>query len=288
MLTGAGCAGLNEFTADFEREWNDASLFDQTLKDGDNDRQQSNAHSFAIIESGDIGEMNCGEARRSARRALTLKPDAEWPKVVIAECDLKEGDAIAALGALENLQDLKDEPRVLLGRGVAQINLGHYEQAISFIEAGLRTDNKIAHGWNALGIAYDLAGRAGDAVPAFEIAAELEPDNGAALNNLGMSYMRQGKFGQAIQAFQGALDREPALAPAGLNLRIAIAMTGDYERAIIGASEKERAYVYNNAGVAAMRRGDHDRARALFQMALDVSPVYYAVAAENLERLPRN
>lgn len=287
MLTGAGCAGLNEFTTDFEKDWTDDGLFEATLNGADN-AQDSSAHSFAIIESGDIGDMNCGEARRSARRALTLKPDAEWPKVVIAECDLKEGDAIAALRALENLQGLKNEPRVLLGRGVALINLGHYEQAIALIEDGLRIDNKIAHGWNALGIAYDLAGRHKDAVSVFEIAAELEPDKGAALNNLGMSYMRQGKFAEAIQTFQEALDREPALAPARLNLRIAAAMTGDYERAIVGASEKEKAYVYNNAGVAAMRRGEHNRARVLFQMALEVSPVYYAVAAENLERLPRN
>lgn len=286
MLTSAGCAGLKEFAAGFEKDWNDSDLFDKALE-GEGYEGKLNEHSFAIIESGDVADMNCDEARRSARRALTLSPGAEWPQVVLAECDLKEGDPISALATLDNIQELKSEPRVLLGRGLAHMNLGQYERAAALIEDGLASDQKNVRGWNALGVAYDLAGRHSIATPAYEIAAELAPNKGAALNNMGMSYMQQGQFEDAIQAFQRALEREPGLAPARLNLRIAFAMTGDYERAVLGASENEKAYVYNNAGVAAMRRGENDRARQLFQKALEISPVFYTVANENLERLPR-
>ncbi|GEM_PF-6914211 len=283
----SACAGLKKYTAEFESRWKDETLFEKSLE-GEAALQRNDAIAQALIEAGAVEGKNCDEARVSARRAMMLAPESEWPQVVLAECDLSEGRAREALASLSRLEQLKTEPRVLLAKGIANIRLGDYKLAIEDIEEALRRDTHMWRGWNSLGIAFDMAGRHEDAASVYETAAELNTTSGAAYNNMGMSYLQQGKTGEAITAFRKSLERDPRLAAARLNLRVAYAMDGQYEEAIAGVSEAEKASVYNNTGVAAMRRGEYDRARYFFQKALEVSPVYYAVAADNLQRLPHN
>ena len=287
LLAGSGCAGLKEFTAKFEKQWSDPDLFEDTLKDKTPELAKADKNSLAMVEAGIIENDDCATASTNARRALTLTPNSEWPRVVLAECDLTAGKAREALAVFEQLEKLSAEPRVLIGMGVANIHLGHYERAIEGFHAALLTDGTRWRGWNGLGVAYDMSEKWEQAAQAFLTSAEVNPEKGAPLNNLGMSYLQQDKIPEAIAAFHSALKREPALAPARLNLRIAYAMSGDYDKAVAGASNEERAAVYNNAGVAAMRRGENNRARSLFQKALETSPVFYALAYDNLERLPQ-
>lgn len=287
LLSGAGCAGLKQFTASFEKQWSNPNLFEETLNDGAAERTGMNAKSLAMLEAGIIENNDCGSVRTNAKRAILLLPDSEWPKIVLAECDLAAGKAKQALTSFDEVIKLSAEPRVLLGKGIANIHLGRYERAMPPIYEALDKDTTLWRGWNALGVAYDMSGQRKEAEQAFLTAAELNQESGAPLNNLGISYMQQEDIAGAIRAFHGALKRQPELAPAQLNLRIAYAMNGEYDKAIVGASIKERAAVLNNAGVAATRRGEHDQARNLFQKALDTNPVFYVVAHDNLERLPR-
>jgi Tfp pilus assembly protein PilF len=63
-----------------------------------------------------------------------------------------------------------------------------------------------------------------------------------------------------------------------------MSMQGEYERAVNGAVAADQAVVLNNAGYAAMLRGDYDKAKDLFTRAMKVKGGYYAMAAANLEK----
>jgi ATP/maltotriose-dependent transcriptional regulator MalT len=95
--------------------------------------------------------------------------------------------------------------------------------------------------------------------------------------------MSQSRLDEAILDFVAALQKKPDLASARNNLRLAMAMKGEYDRAINGAAATDRAAVLNNAGYAAMLRGDYTKAKDLLTQAMKAKGEYYAIAAANLE-----
>ena len=78
-----------------------------------------------------------------------------------------------------------------------------------------------------------------------------------------------------------ALRLEPSFETAAQNRRIAIAMTGQYDAALIGVSERDRPAVLNNVAVVAARRGDRAVAERLLAAAITAAPRYYEVAERN-------
>src|SRR5260221_509564 len=62
-----------------------------------------------------------------------------------------------------------------------------------------------------------------------------------------------------------------------------LSMQGEYDRAIKGAAVTDQAAVLNNAGFAAMLRGDYGKAKELLTQAMKMKGGYYALAAANLE-----
>jgi Tfp pilus assembly protein PilF len=62
-----------------------------------------------------------------------------------------------------------------------------------------------------------------------------------------------------------------------------MSMQGEYDRAIKGAAANDQAAVLNNAGFAAMLRGDYAKAKELLTQAMKAKNGYYAQAAANLE-----
>ena len=71
----------------------------------------------------------------------------------------------------------------------------------------------------------------------------MEGSGGAAqvLNNRGYSRLLQHRRDEAIADLVAALRKRPDMAEARTNLRLALAMGGDYERAVSGASADDRA-----------------------------------------------
>jgi len=103
------------------------------------------------------------------------------------------------------------------------------------------------------------------------------------LNNRGFSRLSQKNPELAIPDFVAALQKKPDLTAARNNLRLAMSMQGEYDRAIKGAAATDQAAVLNNAGFAAMLRGDYGKAKELLTQAMKMKGGYYALAAANLE-----
>jgi Tfp pilus assembly protein PilF len=113
----------------------------------------------------------------------------------------------------------------------------------------------------------------------------MEGSKGAAivLNNRGFSRLSQGKLDDAAADLVAALQKKPDFVSARNNLRLTIAMKGDYDRAVTGTTQADKAATLNNAGYAAMLRGDYAQAKDLFDRAMKAKGEYYAVAAANLQ-----
>ena len=189
--------------------------------------------------------------------------------------------------ALSNFTSIKMEKSVrsqaLEGEGIALSKLGRNEEALFSLQAAVMEDPVAWRAWNALGSEYDRRHDWANAENAYTHALSNSGNAAIVLNNRGFSRLSQKKPDPAILDFVAALQKKPDLAPARNNLRLAMSMQGEYDRAIKGAAANDQAAVLNNAGFAAMLRGDYAKAKELLTQAMKAKDGYYGLAAANLE-----
>jgi Flp pilus assembly protein TadD len=189
--------------------------------------------------------------------------------------------------ALTNFATIKTDPKMhalaLAGEGIALAKLGRQPEAMASLQAAVMENPAAWRAWNALGSEYDRRHDWSNAEAAY--AHAISGSGGAAivLNNRGFSRLSQKKPDLAIPDFVAALQKKPDLTPARNNLRLAMSMQGEYDRAIKGAPPTDQAAILNNAGFAAMLRGDYAKAKELLTQAMKAKDGYYALAAANLE-----
>jgi Flp pilus assembly protein TadD len=189
--------------------------------------------------------------------------------------------------ALTSYRMAEDAPetraQALQGQGLALAMLGRSTEALTMLQRAVSGDPNAWRAWSALGAAYDLRADWSKAEDAYAHAMAGSGGAPQVLNNRGYSRLLQRRRDEAVADLVAALQKKPDLAEARTNLRLALAMGGDYERAITGASTDDRAALLNNAGFAAGMRGDYAKAEELLNQALKVKSEYYARASENLK-----
>lgn len=236
------------------------------------------------------------ETRRAAQAKqlygtiLTQAPDDADALRGLGEAEVLLGEYEAALehsrkaaGLAGDRSDI--EARARHNAGVALLLTNRPQEAEQELEAAVALDPHSWRAWNALGRARD-AGRAWEeARAAYERALALAPEEAAVLNNFGLSKLSAGDPDGAAALFARALEASPDLATAETNLRLALALGGRYEEALAGVDATELPDALNNAGYAALLRGDYPQARSLFLRAIDASPTFYEPAWSNLRFL---
>jgi Flp pilus assembly protein TadD len=189
--------------------------------------------------------------------------------------------------ALASFKSIETQPNVragaLEGEGLAMSLLGRSDDALPLLESAVSMNPAAWHAWNALGVMYDGQHDWSKASGAYEHAVSASGGSALVLNNRGFSRLSQNKLDDAAADFVAALQKKPDFVSARNNLRLTIAMKGDYARAVEGASSSDRASILNNAGFAAMARGDYSEAENLLGQAIQARGEYYSVAAANLE-----
>ena len=189
--------------------------------------------------------------------------------------------------ALTDFARVKTEPSIraqaLEGEGIALMQLGRLDEALFSLQAAVTENPRAWQAWNALGSEYDRRHDWVNAENAYTHALSTSGEAAIVLNNRGFSRLSQKKPDLAIPDFVAALQKKPDLAPARNNLRLAMSMQGEYDRAVKGAAAADQAAVLNNAGFAAMLRGDYAKAKELLTQAMQAKNGYYGLAAANLE-----
>lgn len=79
-------------------------------------------------------------------------------------------------------------------------------EARTAAETAIRLDNSLSSAYKALGLYHQSRSQFTDAIEAYSIALELEPDNWAAANNLGEVFREEGKLEAAQHWFECALE----------------------------------------------------------------------------------
>lgn len=208
------------------------------------------------------------------------------PRLIIltGELHLARGENEDALASFSSLQITPElAAQATTGKGVALSRLGRSGEAIQTLRQAVAHDPGAWRAWNALGVEYDRQKNWQQAELAYVEALKAPAPGAMVYNNRGYSRLLQGRQQEAAADFVAALDRDPGFAVARTNLRLALAVRGEYERATTVSGTEDKAAILNNAGFAALMRGDLARAESLFTQAIAARGRTYARAQENLE-----
>jgi Flp pilus assembly protein TadD len=203
--------------------------------------------------------------------------------VLMGETRLARGDYDAALVAFRQVPaDGAFAARARQGEGLVLSAQGRADLALAALSAATIRDPSLWRAWNGLGREYDRRHDWVNADAAYARALDVSGRDALPLNNRGYSRVLQGRLGEAATDFVAALEKRPDLTAARGNLRLVLALQGDYGRASArGAGEGDSAALLNNAGFAALLRGDYEKAMALLDEAGQVRGAYYPLASEN-------
>jgi Flp pilus assembly protein TadD len=189
--------------------------------------------------------------------------------------------------ALEDFRKAESAPATrgaaLEGEGLALALAGRQAEALPVLKKAVAEYPDAWKAWNALGGAYDDRGQWTEADDAYAHALAASNAPAIVLNNRGYSRLLRNRLDEATADFVEALRQRPDLEVARTNLRLAMALKGEYARATAGAQKDTEAAVLNNAGFAALVRGDYDHAESLLQQAIQRKGEYYDLAAANLD-----
>jgi Flp pilus assembly protein TadD len=173
--------------------------------------------------------------------------------------------------------------KAMQGKGIAYAEMGRGDDAVTALKAAVAEDPSLWRAWNALAVEADRRHDFTEAQANYAEALKAPGVKPVVLNNRGYSHLLQGMYADASADFVRALEINPALAEARTNLRLSLAMQGRYEQATQVSGVEDRGTVLNNAGFAAVLRGDYAAAEKLFQQAVDARGNAYGRALENLK-----
>jgi len=231
-----------------------------------------------------ISEQRLVDASNLIERAMTSGSNAPALHLRMGELQLLRERYEPAINSFETAAaDPALKARALQGKGLALISLNRSPQALESLDAAVAADPSLWRAWNALGVERDRRKDFKAAEQAYDNALKAPAATGAVYNNRGYSRLLQGRYDEASTDFVAALEKDPGLALARTNLRLSLALRGDYRRATSVSASEDRAAVLNNAGYAAMLRGEYDDAEKLFQQAIEARGNTYGRAFDNLQ-----
>jgi tetratricopeptide (TPR) repeat protein len=133
---------------------------------------------------------------------------------------------------------------------------------------------------NDSGIALTEANRPNEAIPLFQKALIMEPENPLLWTNLGIAQQHTGEYEEALYSFRRAVNIEDAIADPWVSMGLIYYEMEDFEMAeecYHSALVREDANpkTWNNLGVLYFSEGSLEEARHCFEEAVSLSPLYY-------------
>lgn len=255
----------------------------------ENVEQLENLPARALIERAQENLVNGTYQMAGLYFSMALKKDPESDVALsgLGEILFREKKYIEAKGTFEKaFQKNKKSLPALMGMGKACRALREYDTAAEHLSraADLQPDDPAILA--ELGITYEASGRGEKAEPFFRWVTELSPQSAWAYNNLGFNLLLQERYKEAVPVLERAVELNPDDGRIQNNLAVAYALAREEEKALrLFHGSVGKAGAYNNLGYVHMVLGNWQEAEKAFKQALELSPVFYARAKENLERL---
>ena len=108
--------------------------------------------------------------------------------------------------------------------GVTLLRQGKVDEAIPHFQKALQINPDDTEAHNGLGSALFQKGKVDEAIPHFQKALQIKPDNAEACYNLGSALLQKGSVDEAIVQYQKALDIKPDYLEAQNNLAWVLAI----------------------------------------------------------------
>lgn len=199
-------------------------------------------------------------------------------------------DALGELGTLEIAMRRYPEAGQTLGKAlrVDQQRFGGGLPDGELTDPGaLMVDEKSPlRVYTGLGVLADLRNDFARAQVYYRLAAQIDPRSALVANSLGYSRYLAGDWEGARQAYRQALSLDARYKPAWRNYGMLLARMGNYEEALSAFEQVEpRAEASNDVGYVCLIEGKLEQAETFFRSAIEQSPAYYEVAAQNLKRV---
>jgi len=268
-----------------------------------------------------------GEAERAAGRfddalpfyvdVLADEPHNFHARYFSGWCELQLERPAAALKEFTLCVDQRPGfPAPLLARGLAWLKLAEFERSLSDIDLALEQDRDLYIGWMARGIAYSEQGRHAEALPSFDKAAVLRPENAWPLINRGETRRQLAiailqkrdpsqtndatrQLQEAIRDLSKATELDPRNARAYLFRGETLATLGqtgpalrDLQQGIVLGGQREFVIAcYREIGRVQQQSGDFEAALWSFSRALEFNPddpELLRLKGESLKKLGRD
>ena len=236
-----------------------------------------------------LADGRVGDAHESFVAAVQVSAGDPRAVLGLAESTLARGNTSRARQLLDQLNEGTpgvEKGRLYQARGILALRTEQPQQARKLLERSIDADASLWRAWINLGRLHLNARRNEDARSAFVMAEQTAPQSASAQNDLGMAHLRMENTETAIRYFERALVLDPGHSLAQANLRIVKAMQGDYRAAVVGVSPELQHDAYNNAGYAALMRGEYDVADRFLRRAIQLSPTHHQTAVANLDLIP--
>jgi len=224
------------------------------------------------------------------QRALNLNPES--PRL-----SYKTGLTFLAAGkykdAVKEFQKalVHDDAYALAyeGLGEAHFQMKNFKEGETCFRKALELDHGLWKSHSFMGNILDYNGQHGQAASEYQSAISIRPDKAYLYNNLGVCCNLNREFENAVLAFQMALKAGYRTNKIYNNLGLALANLGQYPAAL-DAFQKggTAAQAYNNLGCIYMQQGNRGKASKCFQKAIEIDPIFYVKAGDNLKKSQSN
>ncbi len=218
---------------------------------------------------------------------------ALWKNKDNIRVEYKKGLALMGGGKKDEAQKqfemvLKKKPKFALAyeaMGKLYLNENNYFLAAKKFQEAVSLEPLLWRSYNYLGNIYALEGKNTAAIKEFLIALTIKPSTGFILNNLGLSQYSLGQNKEAVASFYLALENGYVKPKVYNNLGVVLTDMEFYEEAL-DAFEKggNKSVALNNLGVGYLKNGKVKEAVLYFKKAIEISPVFYVTASENLKK----
>ena len=173
--------------------------------------------------------------------------------------------------------------------GIVERNLGGLDAAQASLETATRLRPRLIEAILELGNLLIVRQEFAAAKETLQRAVEVAPENAEAHNLLGLARLRAGDASSAVPYFERALALDPTLANAIYNLALGLRDLGRIEQSRgtmdrfavlnekleadeITENRSTEIAIVNGRGLYYYRHGDSERAREIFEQALELSP----------------
>jgi Flp pilus assembly protein TadD len=233
-----------------------------------------------------LQEGRFAEALQLYQEVLVVNPKAVPAQYGVAESLLALGRASEGAPIFVTLASNPEyRARALQGQGLALLCQNRDQVAAERLSEATAADPTLWRAYNGLGLVADNKRDHEAAAHMYQRALEIQPQSVVILNNFGYSRLLAGNTDEAIRYLRKALALDPSSETIQNNLRIALAAAGNYKEALHSPAQDRRAVILNNVGYVAMKKGDIRAAEGFLARAMEASPSFNSVAAQNLEQL---